>query len=76
MPILFSVIVLLPMQIQDDDALMKYLESHYKEDLSLEDAKAIAVNGFSEVNPDKNNYELMVMDLKTLKIDRTLITPS
>jgi proteasome alpha subunit len=61
---------------RNDDALMKYLESHYKEDLSLEDAKAMAVKGFSEVNPDKNNYELMVMDLKTQKIDRTLVTPS
>lgn len=61
---------------RNDEALMKHLEDNYREDMSLEEARALAEEGFAKVNTDQSNYELMVMDLQTHNIDRTLVTPS
>jgi proteasome alpha subunit len=61
---------------RNDEALMKHLEDNYREDMNLEETRALAEEAFTKVNTDQNNYELMVMNLQTHDIERTLVTPS
>ncbi len=53
--------------------LMKYLEENYKDTLSLTECKELIETAFIKSNTDKNNYELVVMDIRNQKIERTLV---
>lgn len=59
---------------KNEGELIKYLEQHYKDDLTLDECKKLTETAFIETNADKNDYELVVMDLKNQKIERNLIT--
>lgn len=56
--------------------IMKHLEKNYKDNLTLAECKQLVETAFMETNADKNNYEVVVMDVKNQKIERNLITPN
>ena len=58
---------------KNESELMKDLEANYKDTLTLTECKELVENVFLKSNADKNNYELVVMDLRNQKIERTLV---
>lgn len=61
---------------KSESDLMNYLEEHYHLNMSLEETQALTEAAFQQINPDKNGYELVVMDLKHHRIERQLIQPN
>ncbi|GAH71927.1 unnamed protein product, partial [marine sediment metagenome] len=58
---------------KNEGDLMKFLEENYKPTISLTECKELVESAFIKSNADKNNYELVVMDLGNQKIERTLV---
>jgi 20S proteasome alpha/beta subunit len=61
---------------KNDDELMKYLEEHYKPNMTLAECQTLVETAFEKTNQDKRNYELIIMDFKNHKIERNLVTPN
>ena len=57
---------------RNDNLYMDYLEEHYKADMTLTDCKTVAENAFLKINQDKNDYELLMMNFKSQKIEREM----
>lgn len=58
---------------KNEGELMKYIEEQFKENMTLTECKKLAESAFIETNTDKNDYELVTMDLKNQKIERNLM---
>ena len=58
---------------RNESEIMKHLEKHYKKNITLTECKEMVEQAFIETTSEKNNYELVVMDLKNQKIERNLM---
>jgi len=61
---------------REDTDIMNYLETNYKEDLTLKQCKQLAEQAFIKINKDSHDYELLIMDFKSKKIEKILINKS
>jgi hypothetical protein len=44
--------------------------------LTLDEYKKLAETAFAEINTDKHEYELVIMNLKTHEIEQKLVNPN